>query len=200
MTRLCTCPSRLLRPFSFLPCTVSGRPTASSTAVNLRLPPRPPRRPHGHATATSRAPVRRCRVHADTAAVVPRPHLRPRPPPRRRPPDIPSTRGLVHHDVSHDRPRGRGCVRGGDVLRGLSGPSGPAAPVARRDILPAATSPALPSPAWSCPRVTTTPTADARHRVRAAPRPRGGGARERRGDATPRGTWWRRPRGFPPKK
>ena len=146
MTRLYTCPSRLLRPFSFLPCTVSGRPTASSTAVNLRLPPRPPRRPHGHATATSRAPVRRCRVHADTAAVVPRPHLPPRSPLRRRPPYIPSTWGLVHHDVSHDRPRGRGCVRGGDVLRGLSGPSGPATPVAPHSVSPAATSPASQAP------------------------------------------------------
>ena len=78
-------------------------------------------------------PVRAAAFVVACAEAVSSPAI-PRPPPRRRPPDIPSTRGLVHHDFSHDRPRECGCVRGGDVLRGVSGPSGPAAPVARRGV------------------------------------------------------------------
>ena len=124
--------------------------------------------------AGRRAPPFPPLAHSGRGASPPRP----RAPPRRGP--LPSPRRL-----SSSAPgRGSRRRRAGSRARG---------------VVPAATSPALPSPAWSspawsCPRETTNPTADARHHVR------GGGAGERRGDATARSTWWRRPRGSPPHK
>ena len=169
-----------------------GRPVVSSTAVDLRLTPPPSeqpnprrRRPPQPPSAVPLPPPRRpVRAAASARRVCGGGVLLP----RRWPPVIPSTRGLVRRNISHGCLRGRGRVRGGDVLRG------------RTATRPRRRAPPLPSPCaashprrrlpWRRPRAVASAGDNDPRDLRAAPRPRWRRPPRRAGDrrrATSRG-------------
>ena len=88
--------------------------------------------------------------------------------------------------------------------RDPSAAAGPDAPVALRGVSPAATSPVAPSPRGRVrggqrpPRSSRGASSAVASSAAPRRRPETSDVEGRRGVATPRDTWWRRPHGFPP--